>query len=92
MKVCEYISRFSNLVISKTTIKALFSSQLTNGPDKLECLRLPSLSNLLYCNAIAYWAHSYVMKEMKGREYRLKSLNYVISNTGPHSQHVYKWA
>ncbi len=28
----------------------LFSSQLTNGPNKLECLSLVSLSSLEYCN------------------------------------------
>jgi hypothetical protein len=34
----------------------LFSLQLTNGPNKLECLFLASLSDLVQYNTLAHWA------------------------------------
>ncbi len=46
-----------------------FSSQLTNGHIKLECLSPPTLSNLESCNSLAYWAYSWVTKKMKCCEY-----------------------
>jgi hypothetical protein len=33
-------------------------SQLTNEPNNLECLSLTSLSSLVQCNILAYWAIS----------------------------------
>ncbi len=42
-----------------------FSSQLRNGPNKLECLSLTSISSLVYCNSLAYWVHLYVTKTIK---------------------------
>jgi hypothetical protein len=34
-------------------------------PNKLEYLSLASLSSLMLCNSLAYWADSKVMKKMK---------------------------
>jgi hypothetical protein len=39
-------------------------SKLMNGPNKLECLSLASISRLVLCNTLAYWAHSKVTKEI----------------------------
>jgi hypothetical protein len=39
-------------------------SKLMNGPNKLECLSLASLSRLVFCNTSAYWAHSKVTNEI----------------------------
>ncbi len=46
--------------------------------DKLECFYLVSLSNLVFCNALAYWAHSKVRIENEGCEYAPSDL---IHNT-----------
>ncbi len=37
-----------------------------DGPNKLECLRLASLSGLVLFNTLAYCAHSQVKKKQKG--------------------------
>jgi hypothetical protein len=34
-----------------------FSLHFTNRPNKLGCLLLASLSNVLYCNTLNYWAN-----------------------------------
>jgi hypothetical protein len=44
-------------------LDALFSSQLTNRPKKLVCFSLARLFSLVWCNTLAYWAHSLVMME-----------------------------
>jgi hypothetical protein len=44
-------------------------SQVWNGPNKLECLPLASISSLVKCNTLAYWAHSKVMKKLKCENY-----------------------
>ncbi len=36
---------------------ALFSTELTNGPNKLERLSLKSLSRFVQCNTPACWTH-----------------------------------
>ncbi len=61
MKHCEYVPTPS-----------LFSSQLMNRPNKIEHLLLVNFSSLVYCNALAYKAHSQVTKKMKHREYILR--------------------
>ncbi len=57
-KYCEFNSRS---VITKRHF--LFSSSLTNGPIKLECLYLKSLSSLIN-ETLAYWTHSSVTKSV----------------------------
>jgi hypothetical protein len=49
--------------------------------NKLECFTLPNLSSPVYCNTLAYWAHSYVTKKLKSR---------AISTT-LHFSIPYKW-
>ncbi len=51
-----------------------FSSKLMSKPNKLEFFSVASLSSLMKCNTLAYWAHSYVIKKMKYCEYGLMSL------------------
>jgi hypothetical protein len=62
--VCVYICIFTKVVRGRIH-NISFSFQPTNGPNKPGFLSLASLSNPVYCNTLAYWAHSYVMKKMK---------------------------
>ncbi len=50
MQCCEYGPWYR---IRKT----LFSLQLENWTNKLECLKLESLSSMMLCNILAYWAN-----------------------------------
>ncbi len=48
----------ASLKVSETKILANANSVfflLTNGPNKLECLSLTSISSLVFCNTLAYW-------------------------------------
>jgi hypothetical protein len=54
--------------------KSSFSSKLTSKPNKLEVFYVASLSSIVKCNALAYWAHSYVTKKMECCEYGPGSL------------------
>jgi hypothetical protein len=47
----------------------LFSSKLTNRPNKLECLSLSSLSSLVLWNSLAHWADLSVTKKNNYSEY-----------------------
>jgi hypothetical protein len=42
----------------------VISPELFLGPNKLEYLSLAILSSLVKCNTAAYWAYSWVMKDM----------------------------
>ncbi len=70
MKCCEYDSGFLIYPnIMGCIHNTFFSSKLMNMPNKLECLCLTSLSVLVKCNTLAYWAHSCVREKMKCCEY-----------------------
>ncbi len=43
----------------------LFLLKLTNGPNKLECLSLATISSLAECNTLAYWVNSKVTKNQE---------------------------
>ncbi len=43
-----------------------------NVPNKLECLKKENYSDLVYSNALAYWADIKVTKKMKCCEYSLR--------------------
>jgi hypothetical protein len=42
-----------------------FSLKLLNVANKLECLTLRSISNVVQCNTLAYWAHLRAANKMK---------------------------
>ncbi len=50
-----------------------YSSKLNNGSNKLDYLSLASLSSLVLCNTLAYYAHSYVTKKIKCCEHGLSA-------------------
>ncbi len=53
--------------------EAKFSMLLKKGFNKLECLYLSSLSNLVLCNTLFYWACLLVTKKIKCCEYGPKA-------------------
>jgi hypothetical protein len=54
----EHYSRVLIQLVWECTENTSFSSQLTNGPNKLYCLSRTSPYDLVKCNILAYWAHS----------------------------------
>ncbi len=49
--------------------RLFFSSQLTNGPNKLQYYITLGLKSFLITNTLAHWAQSLVMKKMNLSEY-----------------------
>ncbi len=75
LPVLEFRARICN---------TLFSSQITNWPNKPECYIIVGCKCLSDTNTLAYWTYSKVMQKMKCCEYahrmRITSYNWFIHN------------
>ncbi len=54
----EHYSRVLIQLLWECTENTSFSSYLTNGPNKLDCLSRTSPYDLVKCNTLTYWAYS----------------------------------
>ncbi len=73
-KYNDLIDNSRSIIVTRMTIVIFYNTdhrsrihitkQLTNGPSKLECLSLASLSGLTKCNIVVHWAYSEVTKKI----------------------------